>query len=74
MSTLQEKLYVRVCCDCTVLHKGGEVKNARVISVIETTLTMLGEGVEDNPVRILTQYWTVDGDLLASVDKWKEAK
>ena len=50
------------------------MKHARVISVIETTLTMLGEGVEGDPVRILTQYWTVDGDLLASVDKWKEAK
>lgn len=43
---------------------------ARVIQVIETTLDMRGKGVNGDPVRRVTQYWTLDGKLLAEVDPW----
>ncbi|MNV81866.1 hypothetical protein D3C71_1755610 [compost metagenome] len=39
----------------------------KVIQVIETRLTRRGNGIDD-PVRIITQYWTLDGVLLAEVD------
>ena len=41
---------------------------ARVIQVIETTIERRGAGVQDDPVRVITQYWTLDGVLLAEVD------
>lgn len=39
----------------------------KVIQVIETTLTRRGNGV-DEPIRVITQYWSLDGKLLAEVD------
>jgi hypothetical protein len=41
---------------------------AKVIQVIETTLTRRGEGIEGDPIRIIRQYWSMDGELLAEVD------
>jgi hypothetical protein len=39
------------------------------IPVIETTIARKGSGDgRHSPIRILTQYWTDDGQLLASVD------
>ncbi len=43
---------------------------ARVIEVIQTTLTRRGDGKEDSPVRIITQFWGKDGTLLAERDDW----
>jgi len=39
----------------------------RVIEVVETTLTRRGNG-KDTPIRIITQYWSKDGELLAERD------
>jgi hypothetical protein len=44
--------------------------NARMIQVIETDLTRRGDGTTDDPVRLIKQYWTLDGELLAEVDHW----
>ena len=41
---------------------------ARVIQVIETTLTRRGEGVIGDPIRIITEYWDMDGNKLCEVD------
>jgi hypothetical protein len=41
--------------------------NAELIQVIRTTLLRRGDG-KDDPIRIITQYWSVDGELLAEVD------
>ncbi|HEX9704477.1 MAG TPA: hypothetical protein VGA20_04470 [Gemmatimonadales bacterium] len=45
---------------------------ARVISVIETTLTLRGVSeraqTEGELARLVTQYWSLDGQLLAEVD------
>ena len=44
-------------------------KEAEVIPVIRTTLLRRGTGQsEDSPIRVITQYWSLDGDLLAEVD------
>jgi hypothetical protein len=41
---------------------------ARVIEVIETTIERRGDGVGASPIRIIKQYWSLDGQLLAEVD------
>lgn len=41
---------------------------AKQITVIETTLTRRGAGVSPSPIRVITQYWKPDGELLAEVD------
>lgn len=43
------------------------VDRAEVMQVIKTTLLRRGDGQLD-PVRIVTQYWSFSGDLLAEVD------
>ena len=45
--------------------------DARVIQVIETSLDLRGKGVDGDPIRRITQYWTLDGKLLAEVDPWQ---
>lgn len=44
---------------------------ARVIKVIETTLARRGDGSEAQPHRVVVQYWSLDGVLLAEVDPVK---
>jgi hypothetical protein len=45
---------------------------ARVVQVIETTLRRRGNG-KDDPLRVVTQYWTLDGKLIAERDPVREA-
>ena len=41
----------------------------RIIRVIETTLTRRGSGKsEADPMRVVTQYWSLEGKLLAEHD------
>lgn len=44
-------------------------KLAKQIVVIYTQ-TLRGEGVEENPLRLIDQYWSLDGELLAEKDEW----
>ena len=47
--------------------------SARVIQVIVTNLTRRGSGkTPEDTVRVITQYWSFDGALLAEVDPYKE--
>lgn len=48
-------------------------REVELIQVIRTTNQRRGEGVAGDPVRRITQYWSLTGDLLAEVDDWKEA-
>jgi len=52
-------------------QSGGIGFNARVISVIVTNLEKKGKGIEDDPVRRIIQYWSLDGILLAEDDTYK---
>ncbi|MFA6290159.1 MAG: hypothetical protein WC637_00180 [Victivallales bacterium] len=46
-------------------------EGAKVIQVIQTTLLRRGKGIApDDPVRIITQYWTLDGKLLVEHDPY----
>jgi hypothetical protein len=36
--------------------------------VIETKLEKRGAGTAEDPIRIITQYWSLDGELLAERD------
>ena len=47
--------------------------SARVIRVIETT-SLRGDGTEDNPDRIVRQYWNFKGKLLAENDPYAKEK
>lgn len=42
-------------------------KSARVIQVIETK-SKRGLGTEQDPVRVVTQYWDFEGNFLAEMD------
>jgi predicted lipid-binding transport protein (Tim44 family) len=40
------------------------MSDCKVIQVIVTTLTRRGKGVEGDPIHTVTQYWTLEGELL----------
>lgn len=42
-----------------------------VMRVIRTALTRRGDGKED-PIRVITQYWDFEGNLLWEYDPWKK--
>lgn len=44
-----------------------KMDKAEVIQVIRTTLLRRGDGKED-PIRIIEQFWSLDGQLLAEND------
>ena len=39
-------------------------KKAEVIQVIRTNIATRGDGTTKSPTRFVTQYWTLDGELL----------
>lgn len=41
--------------------------SAEVIQVIQT-MTVVGKGTDENPLRYLKQFWSLDGKLLAVDD------
>ena len=43
------------------------VDSAKVISVIETK-SARGSGIPEQPARIVTEYWSLDGEKLAESD------
>jgi len=50
------------------------MSEAKVITVIRTNLLVRGKGEEKDPIRIITQYWTLDGHLLVEDDPWDGKK
>lgn len=42
-------------------------RSARLVEVIEVR-TCVGKGTEENPKRIVTEYWSKEGKLLAVSD------
>lgn len=51
--------------------RANGTKIAKVIQVIETKAER-GLGVEKDPVREITQYWSLEGKLLAERDEDKQ--
>jgi len=50
------------------MQQFDEHKEVQVIEVIRTTLERRGKGEYPDPIRRVTQYWTLDGQLLAESD------
>lgn len=48
-------------------NRDNPIEEASVINVI-STVTKVGDGSEDNPSRLLRQYWDFSGNLLAQKD------
>lgn len=44
------------------------LKDVQGMSVIRTTNMTRGTGTDEDPVRAVVQYWTVDGELLDECD------
>lgn len=49
-------------------------KSCEVIKLIRTRLLRKGKGTADDPMRIITQYWTLEGLLLWEVDALEEMR
>jgi hypothetical protein len=49
-------------------HEPIPMDIARVIEVIETSTLRRGKGTDESPIRIVRQYWSLDGELLAEHD------
>lgn len=49
------------------MKKPNGIKSVKVIQVIET-VAEIGSGTEKDPVREATQYWSLEGSLLAVID------
>lgn len=47
--------------------------SAKVIQVIQTK-ALAGVGTEDDPCRIMIQYWDIEGNLLAEYDPHEKEK
>lgn len=45
-----------------------EQKQVHVMQVIRTQLLRKGSGVEENPVRIIEQYWDMNGNFIFEKD------
>lgn len=49
------------------------MNDVEVIKVVRTRLLRRGRGKDaSDPVRIITQYWSPAGELLAEVDPYQE--
>lgn len=56
-------------CQGLRARRASAMDTCKVIEVVETTLTRRGEGrTHKDPVRVITQYWSRGGQLLAEVD------
>jgi len=42
-----------------------------IIQLIKTTLTRRGKGIEGDPVRVITQFWDMQGELMFEYDPEK---
>jgi len=50
-------------------HYNRPIDCVRVIKVIESTIMRRGSGIDaSDPIRIVTQYWTLDGKLIFEID------
>lgn len=48
-------------------------RSAKLVTAIEI-VTQTGRGIADDPVRTVTQYWSLKGRLLAERDEYRQEK
>ena len=44
-----------------------KIENVKIVPMV-TVEAKVGDGTENNPVRIVTQYWNTDGEMVAEKD------
>lgn len=44
------------------------MKQVEILEVIKTTIVTRGNDTEEQPLRTITQYWSVDGELIFEID------
>lgn len=45
-----------------------------IVQLIKTTLSRRGTGKGDDPVRVITEYWTMDGKKEFEIDPCSKTK
>ena len=45
----------------------SKVKKLKTLKIIKIEV-IIGDGTEKNPIREITQYWTLNGKLLFTID------
>lgn len=50
--------------------KDARINSVEVVAVIKVEFPR-GEGIEEDPIRTVTQYWTEENQLLVEFDSWK---
>ena len=43
-----------------------------IVKLIKTTLLRRGNGTPENPIRVITQYWDFDGEIILEQDPFNE--
>lgn len=51
--------------------KSNHVRQAEMMEVIHV-VSFEGEGTEENPARLINEYYSKEGTLLATKDEWLE--
>lgn len=49
------------------------MNTVEIKKVIVTTLARRGDGIKD-PIRVITQYWNIDGSLIFEIDPKDDLK
>jgi hypothetical protein len=45
-----------------------------VVTLIKTTLSRRGKGTPTSPVRVITEYWSLDGEKIVEVDPFTQGE
>lgn len=51
--------------------KSNHVREVKIMEVIHV-VSFEGEGTEENPARLINEYYSKEGTLLATNDEWLE--
>lgn len=54
-----------------VPKKSNNVREVKMMEVIHV-ISFEGEGTEENPARLINEYYSKEGTLLATKDEWLE--
>lgn len=52
-------------------NKSNHVREVKLMEVIHV-VSFEGEGTEENPARLINEYYSKEGTLLATKDEWLE--
>jgi len=50
------------------------MSDVEIVTLIRTRLTRAGDGTKSNPIRIIEEYWDLEGKLVFEIDPRKEGQ